>query len=92
MKPDAVRIRADWEARGFSCELWVDPPGQRWLDFVHDADELVMLLEGGIELRFLGKKLRPKPGEEVFIPAGARHDVLNVGGSVAKWLYGYAQD
>jgi hypothetical protein len=26
---DRERVAADWAARGFSCELWVDPPVQR---------------------------------------------------------------
>jgi len=86
---DAERVRAEWAARGFSCELWVDGPGQRSIDFVHDVDELVMVLEGEIELSFLERTLRPQPGEEVLIPAHAHHDVVNVGGSVARWLFGY---
>lgn len=26
---------------GYSCDLWVDPPGRTWEDFVHDTDEKV---------------------------------------------------
>jgi hypothetical protein len=37
-------VAADWAARGFSCELWVDPPGQRWQSFTHATDELVLVL------------------------------------------------
>jgi len=43
---DREKVKKDWAARGFSCGLWVDPPGQVWADFMHDTDELVMLLEG----------------------------------------------
>ena len=25
---------------GFSCDLWVDPPGQVWEDYRHATDEL----------------------------------------------------
>jgi hypothetical protein len=28
-EPDREEIIADWVSRGFSCELWTDPPGQR---------------------------------------------------------------
>ncbi len=38
-------VAAEWAARGFGCELWVDPPGRR----------------------------RER----------------NVGGTMARWLYGY---
>lgn len=87
--PDRQRIARDWRGRGFSCDLWSDPPGQVWADFVHAGDELVMLLEGQIELRFGGRVLRPAVGEEVLIPAGAAHTVVNTGAARNRWLYGY---
>ena len=42
-------IAASWAARGFSCELWTDPPGRAWEDFTHATDELVTVLEGEME-------------------------------------------
>jgi mannose-6-phosphate isomerase-like protein (cupin superfamily) len=78
-----------WHARGFSCDLWVDPPGQEWVDYVHSVDEVVLLLEGELEMEMQGKRFRPKIGEEVFIPASVSHTVRNVGGTTARWLYGY---
>jgi len=62
-------------ALGFGCDVWTDPPGQVWVDFVHDVDEIVMLIEGEIEVSFAGKTLHPGPGEEIVIPAGASHTV-----------------
>jgi mannose-6-phosphate isomerase-like protein (cupin superfamily) len=81
--------RHDWARRGFSCDIWTDAPGQVWRDFVHATDELVMPLEGEIELEFGGKIFRPRIGEEVLIPAGVRHTVRNVGRNVSRWYYGY---
>ncbi|PZP65095.1 MAG: cupin domain-containing protein [Azospira oryzae] len=86
---DFAKVKADWAARGFSCDLWTDPPGRVWADFVHDVDELVMLDEGELELSFGGRTLRPRPGEEVLIPAGAAHTVRNVGAVTNRWFYGY---
>ena len=86
---DKEQTARDWNRRGFSCDIWVDPPGQVWVDFVHGTDELVMLIEGEIELRFAGRILRPKVGEEILIPAGEAHTVINVGSSGNRWLYGY---
>ncbi len=86
---NSARIKKDWQARGFSCGLWVDPPGQVWEDYVHATDELVMVLEGELELEMSGKTFRPTIGEEVFIPAHVTHSVRNVGGTTARWLYGY---
>lgn len=83
------RISHDWQQRGFSCELWVDPPGQVWSDFVHSTDELVQLVEGSIELQFNGQIVNPEIGEEVLIPAGVKHTVVNTGSVTNRWLYGY---
>ncbi|HEY3197953.1 MAG TPA: cupin domain-containing protein [Nitrospirales bacterium] len=79
----------DWQARGFSCGLWVDPPGQVWEDYMHSTDELLMLIEGALELEMQGKTLRPPIGEEILIPAHTSHTVRNIGGTTARWLYGY---
>lgn len=87
--PDTAGIRADWEARGFSFELWSDPPGQAWSGFVHETDELVMLLEGEVEFSFAGEAIRPGIGEELLIPAGVRHTVVNVGAARNRWCFGY---
>jgi mannose-6-phosphate isomerase-like protein (cupin superfamily) len=86
---NSINIEQSWHARGFSCDLWVDPPGQEWLDYVHSVDEVVMLLEGELEMEMQEKRFRPKIGEEVFIPASVSHTVRNVGGTTARWLYGY---
>ena len=86
---DLSSVRKDWEQRGFSCAIWTDPPGQIWSDFVHDVDELVMLIEGEIELSFLGKTMRPKVGEEIHIPARTSHTVINIGTTTNRWYYGY---
>ena len=82
-------LTAAWAARGFSCGLWVDPPGQRWEDFVHDTDEIVSVLEGEMEFEIEGEVRHPGPGEELLIPAGALHSARNVGSTTARWYYGY---
>jgi quercetin dioxygenase-like cupin family protein len=86
---DPEEVRKDWTSRRFSCDLWVDPPGQAWEDFVHPVDELVMILEGEVEFEVDGAVHHPQPGEELRIPARAKHSARNKGKSVARWLYGY---
>lgn len=86
---DRERITRDWHSRGFSCDLWVDPPGQAWLDYVHPVDELVVVLEGTVEFEVDGERRRLVPGEELLIPAGAVHSVRNLGTTPSRWLYGY---
>lgn len=86
---DRGRVTEDWAARGFSCDLWVDPPGRAWEDFVHPTDEVVMVLEGEQEFEVEGVVHRPCAGEELLIPAGANHAARNVGRTTSRWLYGY---
>ena len=88
-KPDRRKVASDWDARGFSCDIWTDPPGQVWADFVHASDELVMLIDGDIELRFSGRVLRPQAGVEILIPAAVSHTVINTGQTANHWFYGY---
>lgn len=91
MARDPHQVAAEWARRGFGFGVWEDPPGQVWADYVHDVDELVMLAEGAIEISFGGRRLRPAAGEEVLIPAGASHTVVNVGAGPNRWYYGYRQ-
>ena len=86
---DTEKIEKDWSKRGYSCGLWVDPPGQLWEDYTHDTDELLMVMEGKLRLEIAGQSRQALPGQEFFIPARARHTVENIGGTTAKWLYGY---
>ncbi len=86
---DRGRVEGVWRQRGFEPGESTDPPGQVWEDFVHATDELVMVLEGALEIEIDGEATRPPVGEEVLIPAGARHTVRNVGGTPARWLHGH---
>lgn len=89
MGVDVAEVRERWLARGYGCDLWVDPPGQEWHDFVHRTDELVCVVEGVLEVIAEGRTARLAVGDEIHIPAGAVHTVRNVGGATARWLYGY---
>ena len=85
------KVRKDWRARGFSCDLWTDPPGQVWNGFVHPTDELVMVIEGEMEFEFEGKKNHPKVHGEVLVPAYVPHTARNLGETPAHYLYGLRQ-
>ncbi|RMH05092.1 MAG: cupin domain-containing protein [Nitrospirae bacterium] len=86
---DQEAIAREWASRGFSCDLWIDPPGRRWEDFVHTTDEVILVVEGQLEVEINGTRYYPPVGEELFIPAGASHSVRNIGQTTARWLYGY---
>ena len=86
---DIKEVTKSWQARGYSCDIWTDPPGQTWEDFTHSVAELFMVLEGHVEIEIEGVSQNPSPGEEIFIPAQALHSVRNKGQTTARWLYGY---
>ena len=86
---DPEEVARDWSGRGFTCDLWVDPPGQVWQDFVHHTDELVMAIEGDVQFEVDGTVHRLRAGQELLIPAGVVHTVRNLGNAPARWLYGY---
>ena len=87
--PARSSVAEAWSPDGFDCKLWVDPPGQEWLNFRHDVDERVVVLEGHLEFEISGARSDLYPGDEVHIPAGASHSVWNRGNTTARWLYGY---
>ena len=86
---DVEKVKESWLARGYSCDIWTDPPGQTWEDFTHHVEELFMVLEGNVEIEIEGIVQHPSPGKEVLIPAQALHSVRNKGKTTARWLYGY---
>jgi len=86
---DRAAIERSWRERGFSCGLWVDPPGQVWADYVHEVDELVMVVDGEVEFEIEGKVHRLNAGQELFIPARSQHTVRNLGRGESRWLFGY---
>lgn len=88
-EPNRQQIAANWASRGFNCELWSDAPGQRWEDFRHATDELVIVLEGEMKFEIAGDVHHPSVGDEILIPAGAVHSARNIGKTTSRWLYGY---
>lgn len=86
---DAAAVARDWAARGYSCQTFIDPPGQQWLDFVHPTNELVTVVEGRLRLTIGDTAVEAGPGDEVFIPKGARHSVFNIAPATTRWLFGY---
>ena len=81
-----------WNSRGFRCEERIDAPGKADPLHAFDHDELLVVLEGDIEVDIAGKTLCPTAGESVVIPAGAEHEVRNVGSQPARCLHGFEHD
>ena len=88
-RTEQERVSLRWSAQGFSCENWIDPPGQVWHDFEYDVDQIALLLEGSARIEMHGKVVPMQAGDELMIPAGTRHTVRNCGEGPARWLRGY---
>ena len=86
---DQDQIARDWEKRGYSCDLFTDPPGREWNDFVHTTNELVTVVTGKLQLTIGDEEIIAEPGDEVFIPRGTVHSVKNIASFTTHWLYGY---
>lgn len=86
---DIIALKKSFKDRDYSFDIFIDPPAQEWLNFVHSVDEIVVLLEGNITLIVDGKEFQPEIGDEVFIPANARHDVITSQESGSRWAFGY---
>ncbi len=82
-------VSQDWNQRGYSCGLFIDPPGREWNDFVHSMNEVVIVMEGQLRMTIEETDLIAEPGDEIFIPQGANHSVKNIHSGITIWLYGY---
>jgi quercetin dioxygenase-like cupin family protein len=82
-------VSRSWNLKGYSCDMFTDPPGREWNDFVHSINELVTVVEGKLRLTIGGKEFIAEPGDEVFIPKKACHSVKNIHSGMTRWLYGY---
>lgn len=89
---DRTAVAGDWGQRGYSCDLFVDPPGRAWNDFTHRTNELVTVVDGVLEMIIDGTSMTVRPGDEVFVPSNTLHSVKNVHTGTTRWLYGYDQD
>ena len=82
-------VRHSWNKRGYSCDIFIDPPGREWNNFVHNTNELVTVMEGELKLKIGIEEMTAGPGDEVFIPKGTCHSVKNIHDGMTRWLYGY---
>lgn len=88
-----MAVGMDWGRLGFTCNRIADPPGQEWRDFEHETDELIVVLDGRLEIEVEVEggvqRFDAMTGDEVFVPRGAKHTVRNMHTDVTRWLYGY---
>lgn len=82
-------VARDWAKRRFSCDLFIDPPGRQWSNFVHACNELVTVIEGELELEMDEQAFVLHLGDEALIPRETNHSVRNTYRGTTRWLYGY---
>ncbi len=86
---DKREVAKEWRELGYSCDLFVDPPGQQWNNFKHGCDELVVVVTGRLTMIIENDQWDMSPGDQIFIPRGALHSVHNTHTGSSHWLYGY---
>lgn len=88
-----TRVR-QWRDDGYFVEEWSLAPGDSWTDDGHPGDEFVLLLNGQLEIQLNDQVIAPAVGEHIFIPAGQRHTVRNIGErpSTICWAHAYKYD
>ena len=59
-------------------------PGMRLGRHSHNAEEILLILEGTMELSMGGEQQQLSAGEVALIPAGMIHDQLNVGSETVR--------
>jgi hypothetical protein len=68
---DMELVAYDWRARGFTCDLWTDPPSQLWSGLTSQTDGVFMLVSGEVVIELDGQLVRPVAGQEVFLQLSA---------------------
>ena len=66
------------------------PPGASIPLHSHNAEEQVTLLEGEAEVDIEGQRVRLRPYDTTYVPAGKPHRFINVGTApmLILWVYG----
>ena len=91
MELDIETLKAEYEKRGFKCEISTSEPGEDWVsqEEGHEAEEVYILLEGELELSLQGQTYRPAIGEVFVVPAGEPHTFKSNKFSRYYWIYDY---
>lgn len=71
-------------APGFSLELY--RPGPVDLQTPHDLDELYVVATGASGFVCQGERCEVTLGDALFVPAGADHRFVDIGGDFAVWV------
>ena len=96
-RPAAQHVERPWGSfeqyahnEDVTVSLMTVKPGQRLSLQAHTGRaELWIMLDDGAEVQIGDDTLRPRAGEELWIPANTRHRLASIGGSVRVLEIGY---
>lgn len=86
------KLKQEWTPKGFKCEIYTTNKTESWTNQGHKADEFIILIEGEIEISFLGKTHRPAIGEVLKIPAKIPHSFKIFAKPTSRMYWVYAFD
>ncbi len=72
-EPDARRTL---EAEGFDVVCWSDPPGRVYAPHVHERDESLWMIAGGMTFEIDGRSYRLEAGDRLQLPRSTMHAAL----------------
>ena len=73
----------------FFFGVFRNPPGQVFTNFIHEADEFVVVAERDLEIEVAGETARCAPADQVLIPAQASHTLRTAQSGGSTCFYGY---
>ena len=86
---DHGEVSRAWSEQGCNCVTRADPPGQDWRDVAHGSDEVLVVIEGGLEVEMHGVRYALQPGDEMFIPREAPYRIRNAAMQETRWFHGH---
>lgn len=89
---DRDDIVSKFDCRGYGCVFHSDAPGKEWVNYAHDRDELLYVLEGTLEVTLCehegDRTVVLQPGDELLIPEGMNHTAKAIGEGQVVWVQG----
>jgi hypothetical protein len=85
---DHGEVSRAWSEQGFDCVTCTDAPAQDWRAVSEGRDEVLVVIEGGLEVEMHGVRYALRPGDEMFIPREAPYRMRNASGQQTRWFHG----
>jgi len=86
---DHGEVSRAWSERGYDCVVCTEPPGQDWRDVSESRDEMLAVIEGGLDVEMHGVRYVLAPGDEMSIPREAPYRLRNASTQETRWFHGH---